>query len=531
LIADFTKAVPAGFMLCTLGCVTCLLVVAVLPLPAAEGLSVYSRAARVAEPERRAVAETLKKQPLAVATPPTRTQVSNAVGTVPIVSGTFPKRGTFRIALKQHPAKAWNDSSHLPRSLLQVTAKSAALRSASNALGGPPPDKIFGTIYVGTPPKEFSVAFDTGSGDLILPARNCPSMPCISHRSYDSFASATSSPISTPVHVARLGGLPMKLMVSTGQVSGNLRQDKVCLGSEDNLCSTVGLVEATRMSEEPFGLLPFDGIMGLGLTNSSLGKPFNFMGMLADHEALASYKFAVWLAMEADNEDSEITFGVASSARQDSEVVWLPVEQPSGLWQVKMDDFTVNMVKTKFCGVGGCKAAFDTAGGVIAGPPAVINALALVLNVQPDCSNYKNLPRLGFVIGPATFHVEAADYVRKTGAGCYLQMLAYNPPPGKEPLVMLGTPFLRRYYTIYDAEAMQVGVALAKHVPSNAKHLLVLNDKHTTGLLQQASADAGPNVAHSLLQQVSANAEGESASMRATKVVPWFLVCTITMLS
>lgn len=504
--------------------------VAVLPLPTAESLSVYSRAAWAAELKRRAVAEMLKKQPLAVAATPKRTQVSNVVGTVPVASGTVPTRGTFRIALKRHPAKAWNDSSHLSRSLLQVAVNSAALQSATDALGGPPPDKIFGTIYVGTPPKEFSVAFDTGSGNLILPARNCPSMPCISHRSYDSFASATSSPIATPVQVAKLGGLPMKLMVSKGQVSANLRQDKVCLGSEDNLCGIVGFAEAMRMTEEPFGLLPFDGIMGLGLTNSSLEKPFNFMGVLADHEALASNKFAVWFATESDSEDSEITFGVASGAREDSEVLWLPVEQPSGLWQVKMDDFTVNMVKTKFCGAGGCKAAFDTAGGVIAGPPAVINALALVLNVKPDCSNYDNLPRLGFVIGTATFNIEAADYVRKTGAGCYLQMLAYNPAPGTEPLVMLGAPFLRRYYTIYDTEVLQVGIALAKHAANNSKHLLVIKEKHTGLLSQQVSADVGP-IASNLLQKASANAEGESASMRATKVVPWFLVCTIIMRS
>lgn len=525
-------------MLRKLGCVTCLLVAAVRPLPTAEGLIVYPKA-RIAELERRAVANTLKKQPSAAvaAAAPARTQVFNAEGTAPMASGTSPKRGTFRIALKQRPAKALNNSSHLPRSLLQLTgsAMGSALGSGKTALGGPPPDKIFGTIYVGTPPKEFSVAFDTSSGNLILPSRRCPSMPCISHRSYDEFSSATASRISTPVQVVRKGGLPMQLMVSTGQVSATLLQEKVCLGSEDNLCSTVGLVEALRMSDEPFSLFPFDGIMGLGLTNSSLGQAFNFMGVLADREALASNKFAVWFATEADSEDSEITFGVVSDARQESEVLWLPVEPASGLWQVQMDDVAVNMVKTKICGSGGCKAAFDTGGGVIAGPPVVIDALTLLLDVHADCSNYDNLPRLGFIIGPATFNVEAADYVRKTGNGCYLQLLAYNPPPGQEALVLLGTPFLRRYYTIYDAETLQVGVALAKHAPSankldkplgnDAKQLLVLKDKSTTRLVHKASTDAAL-----MLQDTDAAGEGKSASVRATRSVPCFLVCAITML-
>jgi len=500
-----------------------------------------------AEVERRAAAKTVNKQLKAAmaATAPTQAQLFNAERTAPIASGTSPKHGTFRIALKQRPTKALNSSSYLPRSLLQL----GVTAMGKSAIRGPPPDKIFGTIYVGTPPKEFSVSFDTGSGNLILPSRRCHSMACISHRTYDSFTSATSSKISTPVHIAKMGGLPMQLMVSTGHVSANLLQEKVCLGSEDNLCGNVGMLEALQLSDVPFGLFPFDGIMGLGLTNSSLEKTFNFMGVLADSEALASNKFAVWFATEADREDSEITFGVVSDARQESAAVWLPVQPTSGLWQVKMDDFAVNMVKTKFCGAGGCKAAFDTGSGVIAGPPAVIDALVLVLDVRADCSNYDNLPRLGFVIGPATFNVEPADYVRKTGAGCYLQLLAYNPPPGKEPLVLLGSPFLRRYYTIYDTETLQVGVALAKHAPStnklakspanDIKHLLVLKDKPTTGLVQKPSADFVQMLSTSggleastddTEQNTNGAGEGKSASMRATKAVPWFLVCTITML-
>jgi len=556
--------------------VTCLHVAVILPLPTAEGLFVHSGAAQTGDLELRPVAATSREQRTAAGAAEGQAprQLVSEVITLPRVSGTSPKRGSFRVALKRQPHQASHNFSHLPRSLLQlgVTATSkglgASLDGGKSSLGGPPPDKIFGTVYVGTPPKEFSVAFDTISGNLMLPSVKCHSMPCISHRSYDAFKSATSARISTPWWIVRLGGLPMNLMVSTGQVSGSLLQDKVCLGSEDNLCSKLGLVEALQMTDEPFSLFPFDGILGLGLTNSSLGQQFNFMGVLADHEALASNKFAVWFATEADSEDSEITFGVVSDARQESEVLWLPVEQPSGLWQVKMDDVTVNMVKTKFCGSGGCKAAFDTAGGVIAGPPALINALVLVLNVQPDCSNYDKLPRLGFSMGPATFNVEGSDYVRKTGDGCFLQMMAYTPPPGKEPLVLLGTPFLRRYYTIYDTEALQVGVALAKHAPSttestkppgkdakppgknakppgkdtnpsddDAKQLLVLKEKRSTDFVQKTASkkDAGPFGATSDASAGASEQDGdaagadESASVRAVTAVPWLLVCIIML--
>merc|ERR550514_721387 len=53
----------------------------------------------------------------------------------------------------------------------------------------------WGTITMGTPPQEFKVIFDTGSGNLILPSTECNMPGCNPHKKYDKSKSTTSSSV------------------------------------------------------------------------------------------------------------------------------------------------------------------------------------------------------------------------------------------------------------------------------------------------------------------------------------------------
>lgn len=55
-----------------------------------------------------------------------------------------------------------------------------------------------GVLNVGTPSQEFRVVFDTGSGNIVLPAAECRSEACLvpDRRRFDMVASSTAVPIN-----------------------------------------------------------------------------------------------------------------------------------------------------------------------------------------------------------------------------------------------------------------------------------------------------------------------------------------------
>merc|ERR1712118_187607 len=90
-------------------------------------------------------------------------------------------------------------------------------------------------------------------------------------------------------------------------------------------------------------------------------------------------------------------------------------------------------------------------------------ALDEKLDVKSDCSNFDQLPMLGFSINGQVLNLRPADYVDRTEDGCSTALMALDVPPPKGPLFIFGDPFLRRFVTVYDRNGPKVGFAVAKH--------------------------------------------------------------------
>lgn len=301
------------------------------------------------------------------------------------------------------------------------------------------------------------MVFDTSSGNVILPARSCESSSCMTKHRYDKLLSATSKQVNASQNEV------VSFAVGKGNVAGKSSQDKVCL-SPQKICADTLLVEATEMSDEPFSIFPFDGVVGLGMPSLSLTKMHNFLGNLADANQLDKDRFAVWIATEDDKEDSEISFGALPPNRLGSEVAWLPLSSTtSGLWQVEMSDVTLNLVRLDVCKKG-CHAAFDTGSGMISGPKHLVEAISQELNVATDCSNYDELPALGFELGGVTYNLDKYEYVKRTSEGCFPQLQSTDEAEDSEASTFfLGAPFLTRYVTVYDRVFLRMGLAFAVH--------------------------------------------------------------------
>lgn len=357
----------------------------------------------------------------------------------------------------------------LPSSLMQVTANSASARSGFvSSSRGPIPELLFGSLYVGLPPQEFQVAFDTGSGNLVLPSRQCLSLPCRSHHTYNSDMSAMSKDITriddlTAVVPQAGSRETVRLLVGAGHLVGQLKSDRVCLGSHEDLCAQTGIIDAVEMSEYPFTVLPYDGILGLGLQGVSLHKRFNLLGNLAEAKALELNRFGVWFAKEGDEEDSEITFGTTDESRMGSSTMfWKALPRPeTGLWELDLTDVEVGKKRMNACGQSGCRVAFDTGTSVIGGPSDFIDILTSRLDVA-GC-NMDSLPMIGFVLNRTVLRLDPSDYLKREGARCYHQFMKIDVPPPKGPIILLGSPFFRRYYTVFDRVTLRLGFALSKH--------------------------------------------------------------------
>merc|ERR1719263_407643 len=272
----------------------------------------------------------------------------------------------------------------------------------------------------------------------------------------------------------------------TGEISGVFIQDDVCVGT---LCSNMRLVAATDETDDPFTSFKFDGVLGLALPEMSQGPEFNFMSRLMNNKALKKPMFSVFLS-DSDSEDSEITFGDIKGQHMASDIFWMPVSRDSGYWQVQINDITIENKKQSLC--SDCQVAVDTGTSQLAGPTDVINELSKRLDVKSDCSNYKSLPNLGFVMGENILNLKPQDYVDKGPDGCEVSLMPLDVPPPNGPLFIFGDPFLRKYYTAYDSANRRVGFATARHMDQGEDAQTLLVSLNGAGTVNKASVDQVP---------------------------------------
>lgn len=344
----------------------------------------------------------------------------------------------------------------------------------------------YGKLEVGSPRQAFTVVFDTGSGNLMIPSTYCDSRACTMHKRFDRRLSNTAVDIDYDGTPVRKGAARDQITVTfgTGEISGVFVRDELCIGS---LCSEGSFVASTDETDDPFTSFNFDGVLGLALPQMSQGPDFNMMDRMVAAKSLKKPMFSVFLS-DSDSEESEITFGDWKESHMASDLFWVKVSKPTGYWQVQIEDITIDNKKQDMC--KDCQVAVDTGTSQLAGPTDVINELSTKLDVKSDCSNYDQLPDLGFVIGEHIMNLKPVDYIDKSSDGCEVSLMPLDVPPPNGPLFIFGDPFLRKYYTVYDRKAMQVGFAASRHFdtqPEEAKSMLVALNK---GAMNKVAVDS-----------------------------------------
>lgn len=356
---------------------------------------------------------------------------------------------------------------------IQLSKQSVVLSDAQ-AASGKVVHKVayFGTVEVGTPKQQFTVVFDTGSGNLMLPSTWCSGNACTMHRRFNRKASTSAIDVDADGSQVKPDAARDQITVTfgTGEISGVFLEDRICIGA---VCAQGSFVAATEETDDPFSSFNFDGVLGLSLNEMSQNPTFNLMERLVGKGKLKKPIFSVFLSDSDQEEHSEITFGDIRKEHMAGEMFWQPVSRDTGYWQVEIEDIVIGGLKQDLC--PHCQVAVDTGTSQLAGPTDVIEKLSAKLAVAPDCANYDDLPILGFLVGEHMLNLQPQDYVDKDSDGCEVSLMPLDVPPPNGPLFIFGAPFLRKFYTAYDHKNKKVGFAAAKHVgvPAEQSALLV----------------------------------------------------------
>lgn len=354
-------------------------------------------------------------------------------------------------------------------------------RAAMNDIGTPLPlvalkdfqdSEYYGTVSIGSPAKDFTVIYDTGSSNLWVPSAKCISKACKTHNTYDPTKSSSYHP----------DGRKLILPYGSGVCAGTLVEDDVTVGGLKLSNTTLGsiAVEPGEIWVES----PFDGILGLGYPQIAMPAdptnpvvpPFDVM---MKNKLLPKNQFSFFLSTckppastggQESCDGSQLTFGGADTTKYSGDVTWVPMtsyQKLLGYWLVKSEGIAIGG-KGVACTnkLVGCPMVVDTGTSVIVVPPdQFLNVNASLPVVSPDCSNVKTLPTITITLAGHDFPLEPDFYVLRgadSNGADQCQLGIQGMSVGTPFLWILGDPFLRKYYTTFDRDENRVGFATAK---------------------------------------------------------------------
>jgi len=175
-------------------------------------------------------------------------------------------------------------------------------------------------------------------------------------------------------------------------------------------------------------------------------------------QLLVKNLFSVYLSNTEGDDSSVIVFGAIEQQYYTGDIYYVDV-LPS-YWLISLKTASVNNQTVHTCIE--CPAVVDTGTSLIVGPPNVAEPLIKAIGtVNSDCSNVEDLPTISFGIGGHEFPIPPSIYVINNGTQCFLGI---QSDVLVAPLTILGDPFLRAYYTVFDRSQLIPRVGFAKSI-------------------------------------------------------------------
>ena len=325
-----------------------------------------------------------------------------------------------------------------------------------------------GPVEIGS--QTFQVIYDTGSNMIWVPSSACSSTDCGSQTTFSGTSTSANQDFD--------------LTYGSGSVSGSMVYTTVTLADATVSSFKVGLADSVGFAG--FSTSSFDGILGLAWPG--LNSDLNVLALVPTLYAANQIQddlFSIYL--DSDGSNGELNLGEIDTTRYQGDIQWMPLV--TNLW------WTINLVNAYLgdvnanatSSIGNQRTIIDSGTSLIIGPTDQVDALMLGIQnsgttVYYDesaglyavyCSAVSSLPDLTFVLAGSDgqsyhFTMPGATYVVATlssnpnicpigiqGSGSITSLSSTNIN------WILGDPFLRTFYTIYDYGEERIGVAAA----------------------------------------------------------------------
>ncbi|GFO41561.1 cathepsin d [Plakobranchus ocellatus] len=322
--------------------------------------------------------------------------------------------------------------------------------------------QIYGPITIGTPGQVFHVIFDTGSSDLWVPSSRCSiwrNRACLNHKKYNRQKSITYEPV----------GEDFSVEYQAGNVSGHLSKDTITIAGmrvEDQIFG-----EALRESGIFAKTLP-DGILGMGVGTLSSSRQLTVFENMVRQGMLPAPVFSFYISRSKSAAvGSMLTLGGIIPELYTGNFTFLHVTVPR-YWEFIMDSIEVAGGRGTFC-ARGCNTIADSGTTLIVGPMKEANMLNKILGARRmfgmpgmyffNCFRLSRLPDVDFILNGNRLTLTGADYTVKIGRVC-LSAFRGILDNGEMPATwILGSTFMKTYYTVFDRKNFIVGFAKARH--------------------------------------------------------------------
>ncbi|KAJ3195446.1 Vacuolar protease A [Entophlyctis luteolus] len=356
--------------------------------------------------------------------------------------------------------------------------------ASSSSSGG-----FYASITLGTPPQSFIVDVDTGSSVLWVPSVSCRSNCGANSNMFDGSLS------STYLGAASLDpNLPTSIQYGTGSVSGTAVQDAFSWGNVS--LKSMPFLAVTNEDTVMRQVMSSrgDGILGLafqyGLDTSR--QHDTVMYYLASQNLIEAPQFSLWLnrssADGSNDAAGEIILGRVDTNLYNGNLSLIPlspIAPSTDIYYWSIPALSVSTRSNTFSATNPTYAMIDSGSSGITLDSQTLSLLSLALAQSVDssvttlskdnstgyfifpttvCKKYVNLPDISFMFGTAmsnaSFTISYTDYLLVSGSTCYLEMLELTSSQKTTGSIwIMGSGFLRRYYTLFDLKYKLVGFA------------------------------------------------------------------------